>query len=77
MAAMLVLVNLGCTLRVVSQILAYEGMSAIAWRALPLSAVIEMTAVALFALNMMMTLTTGSPLAAFLEAQQQRDVYSR
>ncbi|HUP59640.1 MAG TPA: NnrS family protein [Thermoanaerobaculia bacterium] len=79
MAAVLVLVNIGCTLRVVSQVLAYEGLSAIAWQALPLSAVIEMTAVALFALNMMMTLTTGSPLAAFLEAQQQQqgDALSR
>ena len=61
-------------LRVVSQILAYEGVSALAWKALPVSAVIEMTAVTLFAVNMMMTLTTGSPLETFLEAQREREL---
>jgi len=74
MAAVLVLVNIGCTIRVTSQVLAYEGVAAIAWKALPASAVIEMTAVVLFALNMMMTLTTGSPLDTVLEAQHERSV---
>ena len=62
MAGSLLLLNVGCAMRVVSQILAYEGISAMAWQTLPLSAVIEMTAVCVFAINMMMTLTTGSPL---------------
>lgn len=62
MAAVLTLINIGCTLRVVSQVLAYEGLASFAWTTLPLSAVIEMTAVVLFAVNMSMTLTTGSPL---------------
>lgn len=66
MAVTLALVNAGCVIRVVSQILAYEGISAFAWSTLPLSAVIEMTAVVLFAANMMMTLTTGSPLEEVL-----------
>jgi uncharacterized protein involved in response to NO len=74
MAAVLVLVNAGCTLRVTSQILAYEGISAMAWKVLPASAVIEMAAVILFAVNMMMTLTTGSPLETFLEAQREREL---
>lgn len=62
MAASLLLLNIGCTIRVVSQILAYEQLSTHAWYALGISAVIEMTAVTLFAANMIMTLTTGSPL---------------
>jgi uncharacterized protein involved in response to NO len=74
MAAVLVLVNLGCTLRVTSQILAYEGISAMAWRVLPLSAVIEMTAVILFAVNMLMTLTTGSSVETLLEGQAEREL---
>lgn len=67
MGAMLVLVNAGCAVRVASQVLAYEGWSTLAWKTLPLSAMIEMTAVALFAVNMMMTLRTGAPLGAVLE----------
>lgn len=72
MATVLVLINIGCTLRVISQVLAYQGVSAVAWKVLPVSAVIEMTAVACFAVNMLMTLTTGSPLDTFLEAQRER-----
>lgn len=67
MAAALVLLNIGCTARVVSQVLAYGNVWSHAWACLSLSAVIEMTAVTLFAANMMMTLTTGSPLEAALE----------
>ena len=73
MFTVLLLVNIGCVTRVVSQILAYEGISAFAWRTLPASAVIEMVAVGLFAVNMLMTLTTGSPLEVFLEAQRERE----
>lgn len=72
MAASLIVINTGCTIRVISQVLAYEGLSALAWKTLPLSAVIEMTAIGLFALNMMMTLTTGSPLEVFLESQRAK-----
>ena len=76
MAAALITINIGCTLRVVSQILAYEGLSRWAWTTLPFSAVIEMTAVTLFAVNMMMTLTTGSPLEAFLARERERAAVS-
>jgi hypothetical protein len=62
MAVSLTLLSLGCTLRVSSQILAYEQIAAFAWKTLSISAIIEMTAVTLFAANMLMTLTTGSPL---------------
>jgi hypothetical protein len=71
MAASLVLLNIGCATRVLAQILAYVKSSGAAWSALPLSAIVEMTAVTLFALNMIMTLTTGSPLEAFLESQRR------
>lgn len=72
MATVLVLVNIGCATRVVSQVLAYEGVSQFAWKTLPFSAVIEMTAVALFAVNMIMTLTTGTPMDTILEAEAAR-----
>ena len=73
MATSLILLNAGCLTRVVSQILAYEQISAFAWKTLPLSAVIEMTAILFFAANMLMTLTTGSPLEVYLESLKQSE----
>ena len=70
MTASLILLNVGCAVRVTSQILAYGR--GIGWSALPLSAIVEMTAVMLFAANMLMTLTTGSPLEAYLKAREVR-----
>jgi hypothetical protein len=52
----LALLNLGCLLRVSMEPLAYERDWLIAWRLLPVSAVIELTAVTLFALNLVGTL---------------------
>ncbi len=52
----LALLNLGCLLRVSMEPLAYELDWQIAWRLLPVSAVIELTAVTLFALNLVGTL---------------------
>jgi uncharacterized protein involved in response to NO len=49
--AALLLLNSGCLLRVTSEIPAYEANFAAAWTVLPISAVIELTAVTLFALN--------------------------
>jgi len=49
------LLNLGCLLRVTSEIPAYEGYLGFAWHVLPCSAVIEMTAVTVFALNIVLT----------------------
>jgi len=73
MAASLVLLNVGCTLRVGSQIIAYGGLGDAAWPILKLSAILEMTAIGLFAVNMLMTLTTGSPLEAALAEMQARE----
>ncbi len=47
----LLLLNAGCLLRVASEIPAYEGYWPQAWRVLPISAVTELVAVTLFAIN--------------------------
>jgi uncharacterized protein involved in response to NO len=52
----LAMLNLGCFLRVASEIPAYEGYWTQAWSVLPVSAIIELTAVMLFALNLAVTL---------------------
>jgi len=46
----------GCLLRVLAEPLAYENVWAPAWRILPVSAVIELAAVSLFALNLGVTI---------------------
>lgn len=56
MFAACALLNLGCFLRVSSEIPAYEGFTQGAWRVLPYSAVIELAAVTLFALNLVLTI---------------------
>jgi hypothetical protein len=55
MLVMLVLLMTGCTLRVTSEILAYQNYAAWAWNVLPVSALIELTAVTLFAVNLFVT----------------------
>ena len=51
----LMLLNEGCVLRVASEALAYEGYWPPAWRVLPWSAVCELTAVTVFAVNLLLT----------------------
>lgn len=55
MLASMSLLSLGCLLRVTCEILAYQGYAAWAWQVLPVSAIIELTAVTLFALNLVLT----------------------
>ena len=55
MLVMLVLLISGCTLRVASEILAYQDYAEWAWNILPVSALIELTAVTLFAINLIAT----------------------
>ncbi|MGH9354510.1 MAG: hypothetical protein ACRD10_00090, partial [Terriglobia bacterium] len=55
MLVMLVLLMTGCTLRVGSEILAYQDYAKWAWNILPVSALIELTAVTLFAINLIVT----------------------
>ncbi len=56
MFAACLLLNLGCVLRVVSEIPAYEGYAQFGWTILPISAVVELIAVSLFAVNLVLTL---------------------
>ena len=51
----LLLLTLGCSARVSSEVLAYQGYADWAWQILPLSALLELTALILFAINMMAT----------------------
>jgi uncharacterized protein involved in response to NO len=53
----MMLLTIGCLLRVSSETLAYPGYAAVAWKILPVSAVIELTAVTIFALNLILTFT--------------------
>ncbi len=55
MFAALLLLTGGCALRVFSQVAAYEGFLGAAWRLLPVSAVIELSAVLVFVVNMLLT----------------------
>ena len=55
MLASLLLLNTGCTLRVVSQVLAYERYWTPAWNVLPWSAICELAAVVVFAANLLLT----------------------
>ena len=57
MLASLLLLNVGCILLVVSEIPAYEGFAAAQWfwHLLPVFAVMELTAVTLFAANLIVT----------------------
>jgi uncharacterized protein involved in response to NO len=48
----LLLLQLGCTLRVSSESLAYEGLLPFAWKVLPISGMLELSGVLLFATNL-------------------------
>ena len=51
----LLLLTVGCLLRVPSEVLAYQGFAGWAWSWLPVSALTEMTAVTIFAANLLLT----------------------
>ena len=57
----LILITAGCTLRVISEPLAYGEIVPLAWKALPFSAFAELTAVLLFGFNLAMSLATPVP----------------
>jgi len=52
----LLLLHVGCAFRITMEPLAYEGYWNFAWKVLPYSAALELTAVVLFALNIIVTL---------------------
>lgn len=61
MGASLWLLTAGCALRVVSESVAYSSPGGIAWRVLPVSALLELTAVCLFVLNLGLTIAQRIP----------------
>lgn len=61
MFASLLLLSVGCALRVSSEVLAYQNFLRSAWSWLPVSAIIEMTAVSIFALNLFATFVSKPP----------------
>jgi hypothetical protein len=64
MFAALALLTLGCTLRVSCEALAYQGFAHWAWSLLPVSAVIELSAVTAFAVNLAVTFIRSPRLVA-------------
>lgn len=60
MAATLWLVSLGCFLRVTSESIAYSA-AGISWEVLPVSAILELSAVLIFVVNLGMTLFQPVP----------------
>lgn len=54
----------GCLLRVSSEPLAYEGFSVFAWKVLPVSGFLELSAVLIFATNLALTILAGRSAAA-------------
>ncbi|MGE5113482.1 MAG: hypothetical protein ACM3JB_21680, partial [Acidobacteriaceae bacterium] len=55
------LLAIGCLLRVSSEIVAYQGFATWAWSWLPVSAVMEMSAVTIFAVNLFGTFLSRPP----------------
>jgi uncharacterized protein involved in response to NO len=66
MFASLLLIQVGCTLRVSSEPLAYEGFSSFAWHVLPVSGMLELAGVLIFAVNIAATILFGR--SAFVAA---------
>ena len=67
----LLLLQTGCTLRVSSEPLAYEGILPFAWRVLPFSGMLELAGVLLFAANIALTFAFGRPAFARNQAAQK------
>ena len=61
MLASLLFIQVGCTLRVSSEPLAYEGILPFAWKVLPISEMLELAGVLVFAANIVLTFAFGRP----------------
>ena len=70
MFSSLLIMQLGCTLRVVSEPLAYEGYLSFAWKTLPYSGMLELCAVLVFAANLGLTFAFGRPALAAASSRQ-------
>ena len=67
----LILLTIGCILRVVVEPLAYSNLAPELWSVLPVSATLELVAVVLFAINLAATMV--SPVPAWLSKDQVND----
>lgn len=61
MRASLFLITAGCTLRVISEPLAYGNLVPLAWKVLPVSGFTELAAILLFGFNLLMSMATPVP----------------
>jgi uncharacterized protein involved in response to NO len=61
----------GCLLRVSSEPLAYEGLVSFAWRVLPVSGMLELAGVVIFATNLALTFLIGRSAFAVNKANQR------
>jgi len=68
MFASLLLLQIGCTLRVWSEPLAYESILPYAWKTLPISGMLELAGVLIFAANIALTFAFGRPAFAHKQA---------
>jgi len=66
----LLFLAIGCFLRVSSEIIAYQGFGSWAWKWLPASAIIEMIAVTVFAINLVLTFNSRPPSSEFQQASK-------
>ncbi|MFY9856198.1 MAG: hypothetical protein WAK26_20205, partial [Terracidiphilus sp.] len=69
----LLLLQTGCTLRVFSEPLAYEGLASIAWKVLPVSGMLELSAVLLFATNLSLTFLLGKTILTTSQSSYMRN----
>jgi uncharacterized protein involved in response to NO len=70
MFASLLLLQTGCTVRVLSEPLAYEGYLRFAWHTLPYSGMLELAGVLVFAANLVLTFALGRPVFAAKDTHQ-------
>ena len=55
MFAGLILLTLGCTIRIATEVLAYQEYANWAWSALPVSAILELAGITIFSINIFAT----------------------
>jgi len=61
MFASSLLLSVGCVLRVSCEVLAYQGYANWAWKFLPFSALLELSALTVFAINLLGTFLLQAP----------------
>lgn len=70
MLVSLLLLQIGCALRVTSEPMAYEGILPYAWKVLPASGMLELSGVLIFAANLVFTFAFGTTAFAKHQAEE-------